>query len=327
MPPPTLIAPRLLVATASQSLYQCIVKRLSGQGYAIQSALNSTQAAQVLLSEAPPDIALLDSYLPGRSLCDLAAEVKRRRADKQVWIIQLVPAQIHPSSIAIAADAGIDDLLLCPPGEGPSLTDLRIRLAVAARVLHHVQQLESRVKAVTLQSLHDSLTGLWNRESILRLLFAETDRVQRMGTPLSFVLLDIDHFSRVNAEHGYEAGDKVLHEMAIRLRRYMRSYDLLGRSGNDEFLIALPGCNAHQARHLAMRIRTIMLHTPFAAADGHLKITVSIGLAQSRGRSPLVVMREAEQSLAIARREGRDREHEYLPARAEESLLVNQPME
>jgi len=139
----------------------------------------------------------------------------------------------------------------------------------------------------------DLLTGLWNRESVLRLLCLETDRVQRMGMPLSLLLLDIDNFSQINDQHGNDVGDKVLHEMSIRLRRYMRSYDLLGRSGSDEFLIALPGCNAHQARHLANRIRNIMLHMPFAAGNGRIRITASIGLTQSRGRTPLVVLREA----------------------------------
>ena len=149
----------------------------------------------------------------------------------------------------------------------------------------------------------DDLTGLWNRESILSLLFGETDRAQRMGTSLGLLLLAIDRFSEMKAELGPEAGDRILREMAGRLRRYLRSYDLFGRTGDAEFLIVLPGCNACQARHLASRMQTIMLQKPFPAPSEEVKVTVSIGLAQSQGRSPLVVLHEAEQSLAAAKQE------------------------
>lgn len=320
-----LTAPRLLIVSANRQLHQRIEGLLAGQGYIIQTAEDSSQASRILLDSNPPEIALLDSGLPGQDGIEFAADIKRRSPERQTWIILLVATQVDTATIGMAADAGIDDLLLCPAGEAISEFDLRIRLGVATRVLEHIQSLEAKVKAISLHSLHDAVTGLWNRESILSLLFAETDRVQRMGTPLSFLLLDLDNFSQINTEYGYEAGDKILQEMAVRLRRYMRSYDLLGRSGDDEFLIALPGCNAHQVRHLATRIRTIMLHNPFAAGDGRIKVTASIGLAQSRGRTPLVVLREAEQSLAAAKRDGRNCEREYLPARQEQALMANHP--
>jgi len=160
---------------------------------------------------------------------------------------------------------------------------------------------------------HDPLTGLWSRDSLLRLLFPETDRVQRMGTPLAFLLLDLDHFTRVNAEFGRATGDKVLRELAHRLRRCLRSYDLLGRSDEDAFLVALPGCDSDQARHLASRVRTIILHKPFTAGSVSIALTASIGIAHSRGRSPLVVLREAESALAEAKLGGRNCEREYIP--------------
>ena len=161
----------------------------------------------------------------------------------------------------------------------------------------------------------DPLTGLWNRESLLSLLFSETDRVQRLGTPLAFLLLDLDRFGRINGEFGYNVGDKVLQEFANRLRRYLRSYDLIGRSGDDEFLIALPGCNSLQVLHLAGRVRTILLQRPFAAGCDLINLTASIGIAHGRGRSPLVALREVEQALADAKRDGRNCEREYLAAR------------
>jgi two-component system, cell cycle response regulator len=154
---------------------------------------------------------------------------------------------------------------------------------------------------------HDNLTGLWNREALLRLLFQETDRVQRMHTPLTLVLLDLDQFSCVNLDFGYAAGDRVLQQLAERFRRYLRSYDLIGRCGEDEFLLALPGCSLDLAAQQAERLRQTVLHRPFEVPSATINITASFGVAQSQGRSPLVVLREAERALADAKLEGRDR--------------------
>ncbi|HEX5234826.1 MAG TPA: GGDEF domain-containing protein [Silvibacterium sp.] len=167
----------------------------------------------------------------------------------------------------------------------------------------------------------DQLTGLWNRESLLTLLFSETDRVQRMGTPLGLLLLDIDRFSQINSEYNKEGGDKILKEFSDRIRRFLRSYDLIGRVGGDEFLIALPGCASNEALQLAARIRTVLLRPPFAVGGDMVSITVSMGMVQSRGRSPLVVLREAECALAEAKREGRNCEREYNPPLQKLQLL------
>src|SRR5690242_2924655 len=143
----------------------------------------------------------------------------------------------------------------------------------------------------------DKLTGLWTRDALLSQLFPETDRAQRMGTSLAFLLLDLDGFSQINAQHGRDAGDTVLQELGTRFRRFMRSYDLLGRVGGDRFLMVLPGCNSEHAQSLATRVRTVMLRRGFSANGQMITVSASLGIAQSRGRSPLVVLREAEQAL------------------------------
>jgi diguanylate cyclase (GGDEF)-like protein len=318
-------APCLLIATANRELDLRITEVLAGMHYSVQKARDGAEALAILLGPNPPEIALLDAALPGQSGLELAAEAKRRGRKKQSWIV-LLCNDADTSTIVAAADAGIDDLLLCTAGHLLNEIDLRIRLGVAARVKDLAGEFEAQIQAVSIHSLHDSLTGLWSRESLLSLLFPETDRVQRLGTPLGFLLLDLDHFSLINANYGYEVGDKILQELAGRLRRYMRSYDMLGRSGEDAFLIALPGCNAHQTRHLAGRIRTIMLAKPFDAGSDSITLTASIGLAQSKGRSPLVVLREAERALATAKLEGRNCEREYVAPRVrQENALRTQP--
>jgi diguanylate cyclase (GGDEF)-like protein len=313
-------APRLLVATANAGLYLRLTEILSALPYSVQPVTNDAEALRILLGPNPPELALLDASLPGQNGLELAAEVKRRSGRKQTWIM-LLSGAADPDTVASATEAGVDDLLLCPGSEAVNEMDLRVRLGVAQRVQEMARQLEAQTQATRFQASHDHLTGLWNRESLMSLVFPETDRVQRMGTPLGFLLLDLDHFARVNAEYDYKAGDKILQDLAGRLRRYLRSYDLIGRYGEDEFLVVLPGCNSSHALHLASRIRTVLLQRPFATGRNMIRLTASIGLAQSRGRSPLVVLREAERALANAKLEGRNCEREYAVQQQKQEMV------
>jgi two-component system cell cycle response regulator len=115
---------------------------------------------------------------------------------------------------------------------------------------------------------------------------------------------------RFHASHdsltGYGTGDAVLREFAQRLRRYLRSYDILGRCGEDEFLVGLPGCMADQAVIMAERLQNTVLEKPYHIHRDVLNVTASIGLGTSRGRSPLIVLREAERALGNAKLAGRN---------------------
>jgi len=150
----------------------------------------------------------------------------------------------------------------------------------------------------------DRLTGVYNRETLLSMLFRETDRVQRMKSPLSLVLFDVDDFGHWNSRLGAEACDELLCQIAARTTRLMRSYDLLGRTGKDEFLIAMPGCGSANAAMLAERLRLEVFCAPFHVAGETIRLSACFGLAVSNGRSPLVVLREAEQALLFARSAG-----------------------
>src|SRR5580698_2789961 len=108
----------------------------------------------------------------------------------------------------------------------------------------------------------DPLTGLYTRSAALAMLFRETDRVQRHNSPLSLVLFDIDDFSHWNSRLGAAACDTLLYQISIRTNRLLRSYDLLGRIGADEFLIALPGCCIDKAVILTARIRSNVFNIP-----------------------------------------------------------------
>ena len=302
--------PRILIVSTDDDACFRLRDALREWRYPVQALDDAAQALKVLTGHTPPAIALIDAKLPSTSGLELAAEARRRAGKTSTaspaWTMLLCD-QVDVETVASATEAGVDDLMLKPV----DISDLRVRLRVAERVQALAAQLDEQTRAVRFHASHDSLTGLWNRESLLNLLFPETDRVQRMRTPLTLLLLDLDHFAGINTEFGYETGDKILQELANRFRRFLRSYDLIGRCGEDEFLFALPGCTADQAAMMALRLKQTVLQKPFSAGRDMITLSASMGIAQSKGRSPLVVLREVERALRDAKASGRNAIREY----------------
>ena len=139
---------------------------------------------------------------------------------------------------------------------------------------------------------------------MLSMLFRETDRAQRINSSLCLVLFDIDDFGHWNSRLGVDACDELLCQVASRSGALLRSYDLLGRPGMDEFLIALPACSPASAMILAERLRVDVFSVPFRVAGEAIRLSACFGIANSRGRSPVVVLREAEKALEWAKAAG-----------------------
>lgn len=292
---------RILLAFSDQRIALAIKELLSAWQYHADSVASGSAALECLRGDDPPAIALLDMDLVAPSAVEIAWTLGLRETPPRTW---LVFAAATPSleRRRAAIECGCDDFVTLPP----DAMELRMRLRVAERAKSLMDRAQKHEADVRFHATHDALTGLWNREALLSLIFQETDRVQRMKTDLSLMLIDLDGFSRVNLDNGYEAGDSVLIALANRFRRQLRSYDLVGRCGEDEFLLALPGCGRDCAVALAERIRASILARPFTVGNQATTLTASFGIAASRGRSPLVVLREAEHALDEAKQAGRN---------------------
>ena len=160
-------------------------------------------------------------------------------------------------------------------------------------------------------SSRDALTGLANRRSFENAIARETDRVARSGEPALLLMVDIDHFKRINDHHGHVAGDLVIRAVAETLEACVRPMDLVARFGGEEFAIILPNCPPAFGATVAERIRTSVEERTIALVGGQLLgCTISIGGAyapQWVRSTPSVWMERSDLQLYRAKSEGRNR--------------------
>ncbi|MYL83714.1 diguanylate cyclase [Desulfovibrio aerotolerans] len=158
----------------------------------------------------------------------------------------------------------------------------------------------------------DPLTKSLNRRKLGDVLADETARADRYGTPLTVVMLDIDHFKNINDTYGHDVGDSVLIELAARLRACLRQVDRLARYGGEEFVVAAPGIDIQGGLEMAERLRRAVADAPFAQAG---PVTASFGVATFRaGEQTENVLKRADEALYRAKAGGRNRaEREALP--------------
>lgn len=158
-------------------------------------------------------------------------------------------------------------------------------------------------------SQHDGLTGLLNRRAIEYLLDRETQLLQRFGQPFSVMLVDIDHFKRINDRLGHPAGDAVLASVARTLESQAREVDRVARFGGEEFCVLLPHTLREGALQAGERLRDAVRRTPVPWSDELISVTISVGVASaSDPTEPLLsLLHRADQALYRAKAEGRDR--------------------
>lgn len=164
------------------------------------------------------------------------------------------------------------------------------------------------VERARAEAFTDALTGLHNRHAFDNRLDQEFARWDRYRNPLSMIVLDVDHFKRVNDTYGHLAGDKVLQVIGTHLKRATRKVDFAARYGGEEFVILLPEVDLKGAKMVAERIRGEIEAKPFHSGDNRVNITVSCGVASFReGDGRKTPFGRADEALYLAKRSGRNR--------------------
>lgn len=296
--------PTILLASNDPPLLACFEPIIAAAGLRAQIVLSAEAALAALAGPLPPSLGLLDALLPGMKPADLVHAVRRSSNGHRLALVMLADDE-SPEWHDSLATGMLDDVI----PRTLQMSHFRIRLDCTLRGFHRMRQLEILREAVALNAQKDPLTGTYNRATLLSMLFRETDRVQRLKIPMALLLFDLDDFGHWNGRLGHEVCDDLLCQTAERVMRQLRSYDLLGRAGNDEFLAALPGCDQAYAVKLAERLRNEVFSTPFHVAGASIRLSACFGIAGSDGRSPVVVLRDAEAALQYARHAGPESIH------------------
>jgi diguanylate cyclase (GGDEF)-like protein len=191
------------------------------------------------------------------------------------------------------------------------LTEAKQKLAVT--VAEHLTLAISNLKlreTLKHESIHDSLTGLFNRRYMEESLKREIYRARRQGQPVGVIMIDIDHFKQFNDSFGHEAGDRVLQELASFLQSNIRSSDIACRYGGEELLLILPDADLAVTRQRAEHLREGVKHLQVVYHHQTLDtITISLGVAcfPQQGLTGETVIQTADRALYQAKRLGRDR--------------------
>jgi diguanylate cyclase (GGDEF)-like protein len=294
------VSPLFLLASSDPALLSAVEPVLLASGARVQIVLSAAAAIASITAPLPPTLALIDTNLSGldHGIDQLLTAVRLDIGSRLP--ILLIEDTVTPHWRDRLAEGVIDDVI--PRTSDPDYW--RLRVAMALRTLDTTRELEALRETAVQRAEMDHLTGVYNRETLLAMLFRETDRVQRMKSSLCMILFDIDDFGHWNSRLGVDACDELLRLVVNRANRLLRSYDLIGRPGMDEFLIALPGCSFGNAVMLAERLRIDVFSSPYHVSGEAIRLSACFGLAESHGRSPMVVLREAEQALQMAKAMG-----------------------
>jgi two-component system cell cycle response regulator len=292
-----------------------LLKRmLVAKGFEI-SAVQSGDEALCALEKTPIDLILLDVVMPGIGGYELCRKIKERQELSKIPIIFLT-ALTDNKDLINGFDAGAVDYVRKPFNVAELLARVNAHIEIKrSREIIEMQkikleqindELESMNRTLYQRSITDCLTNLYNRQYILEHLNQEIVRFRRYNSVFSLMLLDIDHFKAINDTYGHAEGDSVLVRCSAAIRRSVRSVDIVGRYGGEEFLIILPFTCLDGARVIAGRIFGEMRQTDGGNALAPT-LTVSIGLAQYQGENEKEILHKVDGLLYKAKTNGRNR--------------------
>lgn len=258
------------------------------------TACGSVREAERLIDSMYPDLFLLDVRLPDGDGFTLARYIRHDPRFALTPVVFLTAASGAESQLE-ALRAGGDDFLAKPAH--PQL----LSQIVITRI--------ERGRRIREMAHRDGLTGLLNHATLMAELEHAVEAGQRRKEQFAFVMMDLDHFKRINDRHGHLAGDQVLAHLARVLQRVARASDLIGRYGGDEFGLILTGNTEDGVVTFADRIRSVVAEDPPRGPDGApLQVHLSIGIAMypEDGERAGTLVQAADRALYQAKRRGRD---------------------
>ncbi len=294
--------------------------------------VTSVSEAKKLISNKEYDVLVLDVNLPEKSGLDLLTELKFDQTDLTFEIIMLTG--LADAGLKRAAlDLGATDLLSKPISKEDLIARLKsviemksyrddlqrrtieleneieLRKNTEGKLHLALDELKSVNRILEEMSIRDPLTDLYNRRYFALKLAEYSELSQRLSHPLSCIISDLDHFKRINDNHGHQAGDSILRDVAAILSKGVRRSDIVARYGGEEFIILLPNTFIEAAMMLAEKLRSSVESTKFSYEKENINLTISIGASAGNDNNNLSdhLVKAADKALYNAKNLGRNR--------------------
>jgi len=294
---------RVIVAEDDASSRHLVQYFLKQWGFDSSIASDGNQAWDLLQSKDVPTIAIFDWVMPGLDGVELCRKVRRLNRQHYTYVL-LLTSKTAKQDVIEGLGAGADDYVSKPFNP----KELQARLLVAQRIITFQEQLIATREELRIQATHDFLTQLLNRAGIMDALAQELNRSDRSQGIFSVIMADIDHFKQINDTYGHAAGDQVLREVAARIKASLRSYDLAGRYGGEEFLVIVPDCNEEAALHVAEKMRKAVCGSSIQILGTDRTISISLGVStRDVASSADALLCAADTALYQAKSSGRNR--------------------
>lgn len=293
---------KVLIAEDEPVSRRILERKLLKWGYEVVACSDGASAWEALSKEDAPQLVILDWMMPEIDGPEICRRLREHARVPYTYILMLT-AKRRKEDVIAGLDSGADDYISKPFDSH----ELDTRLRIGRRILELQAGLLRSREALRIQATHDSLTGLWNRGTVLEHLQKELHRAQREGKSTAVMMADLDNFKQINDRHGHLTGDAVLREVSRRMRRLVRNYDTIGRYGGEEFLIVVPGSEVAGAETLANRIREQIAEHPINTLEGMIDLTISLGVAVGQTDDVNALIGAADSALYRAKRAGKNR--------------------
>jgi len=258
-----------------------------------------------LTARGPVDLVIVNTTARSFDGLRFAATLRSDESTRQLPILGIVDPDDR-GRLVKALDIGLNDVLTRPID--PQELSARVRSQVRAK--RYTDFLRNNLDLSLELAVTDQLTGLHNRRYMTGQLGALVNRAVRGGDPVSALMIDIDHFKKINDSFGHDVGDEVLREFAVRLASNVRAIDLPCRYGGEEFVVIMPDTFLTDAEKIAERIRRHVAGSPFRVSSSaeSLTVTISVGVAATLGAGDSAenLLKRADEGVYAAKAAGRN---------------------
>lgn len=288
---------KILVVDDNLNNIRLLTDILEDENFTVYTADNGA-AVLAMVHKLKPDVILLDIMMPGLDGFEVCKLLKNDFDIKDIPVIMLT-AKTEGIDIKKSLEMGAFDYIKKPIDE----------IEVIARVQSAIRfkQTQDKLKEMAMK---DGLTGLYNHALLIELFEKEIDKQQRNNGSISFAMIDIDNFKKINDTYGHISGDTVLKELSNILMSSVRGGDIVGRYGGEEFSIVFPGIDEQNAFQLCERIRKEVEDFNFEIGIETVKITISIGINFNELKGIInkrEIIQKADEALYRAKHNGRNR--------------------